>query len=229
MDNSEFIDKKPSRAKTIWLIVVILALIASSVSFTLFYLKQKSEIDTLKAQNSKLADDNKSLESENNKVVVPQGEYRDIPELGVKYKVTDETKEITYVYNPSGTKAFVNISTVALSKDSYKATLDGDPYDVMCSLDTGFTPTSIVFGLPGDVPVPGMGEMTFAQESKAGNKSVKKISDTVYAYFGGENGLDDGLGYAEYVPAPSNGCDQNLIKQAQASAKELFESLEPIE
>ena len=64
-------EQKPSKKKTIWLILIILALVASNVAWALFYIKQQSElnttISTLTARNLKLASDNKSLQAENDK------------------------------------------------------------------------------------------------------------------------------------------------------------------
>jgi len=115
-------DKKPSKAKTIWLVLIILALIASNVSWALFFLKQQGELNTkitiLTAQNAKLAKDNKSLQSENDKLSsasTVSGDYREIPEFGVKYKVTDEIKKLTYAYDEQLTNfptvTFTNISS----------------------------------------------------------------------------------------------------------------------
>lgn len=112
------VEQKPSRKKTIWLVLIILALIASNTGWALFYLKQQGEmtakINTLTAQNLKLTKDNKELQnadSETDNTTV----YREIPELGVKYKVTDDTKNLTYTYSAENKLPGIGLSTVALT------------------------------------------------------------------------------------------------------------------
>ncbi len=210
MDDSTYIDKKPSKAKTIWLILVILALVASSVSFTLFYLKQKSEIDTLKAQNSKLADDNKSLESENNKVVVPQGEYRDIPELGVKYKVTDETKDVTYSFKYSegggtiGSKGYIGISTQALTLAAPENAKNSDAveFDLKYPCTSVEDPVATIF--------------KSEESDTSGLVQEKKLGKFYYQYAYGK--LEG-----------SNKCSQEEHAEAIKSGQAIFKSLELIE
>lgn len=117
------VEQKPSRKKTIWLVIIILALIASNTGWALFYLKQQGEmtakINTLTAQNAKLAEDNKELQSENDKASADSdAAYREIPELGVKYKLDDVTKKLTYNYRGDIGSGAINWTTVDLANKS---------------------------------------------------------------------------------------------------------------
>lgn len=94
---------------------MILALIASNVAWALFFVKQQGElnakINILTAQNLKLAKDNKSLQDESDKSSADDStDYREIPELGVKYKLDGTTKNVTYSYANYGDK-FISVST----------------------------------------------------------------------------------------------------------------------
>lgn len=93
--------QKPSKKKTIWLILIIVALIASNVSWALFFFKQQGELTTknniLLAKVAKLEKENKDLESKSNQTSA-DSEYREIPELGVKYKIDADNINLSYAY-----------------------------------------------------------------------------------------------------------------------------------
>ncbi len=96
---------KPSKKKTIWLILIIIALIASNVSWALFFFKQQGELTTknniLLAKVAKLEKDNKDLESKSNQAsedAQASSGYREIPELGVKYKLDADNINLSYAY-----------------------------------------------------------------------------------------------------------------------------------
>mgnify|MGYP003393045902 CR=1 FL=1 len=130
-------EQKPSKKKTIWLVLVILALIASNVAWGLFFVKQQGELNTkisiLTAKNLKLAQDNKDLQNADNKdedVTV----YREVPELGVKYKITDQTKDLTYAYSYGFEKSSVGFSSTALIKAANANNHDGT---LLCGSENG--------------------------------------------------------------------------------------------
>ncbi|MDO8335418.1 MAG: hypothetical protein Q7T74_01380 [Candidatus Saccharibacteria bacterium] len=121
-------EQKPSKKKTIWLVIIILALIASNVMWALFFVKQQGELNTkisiLTAKNVKLTNDNKDLQKADSKdddTTV----YREIPELGVKYKVTNQTKDLTYAYNFGFGQSSIGFSSTALVKAANANNNDG--------------------------------------------------------------------------------------------------------
>ncbi len=128
MDDSPITDKKPSKAKIIWIILLVLLLIAANTAWGLFYFNQQTKLNQnirslgveKQVLKEELADAKKSAKPSDD-----SSQWREIPELGVKYKVTDDTKDLTYTFN-SSTKDHVSFSTIALTKKSNKTDNDTD-------------------------------------------------------------------------------------------------------
>lgn len=202
------VEQKPSRKKTIWLVIIILALIASNTGWALFYLKQQGElttkINTLTAQNLKLTKDNKDLQNADSNAE-DTSEYREIPELGVKYKVTDDTKNLTYVYDYNKDNVRVSFSSMDLEK---LATKDGDDAALACAAGT------IVLFKPGD-------KQSFTADPNAAipieeEKTAKKVGANYYMFIHSQATCSDD----EAV--------NTLESKVQQNAKKAFDSLQSI-
>ncbi len=172
------VEQKPSRKKTIWLVLIILALIASNTGWVLFYLKQQGEmtakINTLTAQNLKLAKDNKDLQNADSKTD-DTADYREIPELGVKYKITNDNKDLTYKYSLSSEG---KLESVAIS---FKSVFSEPIEDSSNSYET-FPYTAVVMKYSknqlGNFNI--MGETDINAYKKESPQYVKKVGDDTY-------------------------------------------------
>lgn len=122
MDDSSFKDNRPSKAKIVWIVLLTIILIASNTAWGLFYFQQQgntnAKISKLSVEKEvleeELADAKKSASKNDDDI-----EYREIQELGVKYKLDDETKDLTYAYH--GNKedgGMISWSTISISKKS---------------------------------------------------------------------------------------------------------------
>lgn len=122
-DNTNLVgttDVKPGKKKTIWLVIVILALITSNTAWGLFYYQQQTklqaEITKLETEktrlNKELADAKSSADSEDS------SDYREIPELGVKYKLDSTTDKLTYNYNGEKDNEVITWTTLDLANKS---------------------------------------------------------------------------------------------------------------
>lgn len=120
MENSQ----KP-QTKTIAGLVGFIALLALAVlGLVTAYYFQSDHVASLEYQVAHLktsAEDAKKSEKAPAAVM-----YREIPELGVKYKLTDETSGLTYTFIDSGTVQTIMFSTEELTafhiNDSYPCT-----------------------------------------------------------------------------------------------------------
>lgn len=122
MDNSSSTEKKSNKAKIIWFTLLVLALIASNTTWGLLYFNQRTALNekinklTVEKQllSEELADSKKAAaNAEDNDV-----QWREIPELGVKYKLDSDTKDLTYSYQGVKDSESVNWSTIKLSNKS---------------------------------------------------------------------------------------------------------------
>lgn len=122
MDNSSSTEKKSNKAKIIWFTLLVLALIASNTTWGLLYFNQRTTLNekinklTVEKQllSEELADSKKAAaNAEDNDV-----QWREIPELGVKYKLDSDTKDLTYSYQGVKDSESVNWSTIKLSNKS---------------------------------------------------------------------------------------------------------------
>ena len=123
MDNSSSTEKKSNKAKIIWFILIVLALIASNTTWGLLYFNQRTALNekisklTVEKQllNEELADSKKAAAANAEDEDV---QWREIPELGVKYKLDSDTEDLTYSYQGVKDSESVNWSTVKLSNKS---------------------------------------------------------------------------------------------------------------
>lgn len=123
MDNSSSTEKKSNKAKIIWFTLLVLALIASNTTWGLLYFNQRTALNekinklTVDKQllNEELADSKKAAAANAEEKDV---QWREIPELGVKYKLDSDTKDLTYSYQGVKDSESVNWSTVKLSNKS---------------------------------------------------------------------------------------------------------------
>lgn len=123
MDNSSSTEKKSNKAKIIWFTLLVLALIASNTTWGLLYFNQRTALNekinklTVEKQllNEELADSKKAAAANAEEKDV---QWREIPELGVKYKLDSDTKDLTYSYQGVKDSESVNWSTIKLSNKS---------------------------------------------------------------------------------------------------------------
>lgn len=123
-EQAEYATHTRRKSITLLIIGVITLLMASLVLGMLFYF-EKTEADSLHRQVTELREaqeemDKQMAEEEAGKTKRPQVAYREIPELGVKYKVTDQTKDLTYAFEASEGVSLAMFSTKELMqlKDS---------------------------------------------------------------------------------------------------------------
>lgn len=193
--------KKSGKAKTIWLILVILLLIISNTVWGLLWYTQDTKItdlgtknDKLNSQNSKLSDSNKSLKAANEKSKVDSSvQWREMPEFGVKYKLDDDTKDLTYSYIGIKDEESINWSSI---KQSNKSTNSGG-----CN---SFDGTVVSWGKKAS-------ELSDGGVKQVGNlKIYRTIPD------GGDS------------LRPMNCQDKALLDATRAAEKKAFDSLQPI-
>lgn len=210
MNDSSSTDKKSNKAKIIWFIIIVLALIASNTTWGLLYFNQRTALSekinklTVEKQllSEELADSKKAAANAEDSDV----KWREIPELGVKYKVTDETKDLTYSYNKTET-TFISFSTVVLVKAGSEKY--GSPDYTNSCASSQFPTGSIEQYNPGD--------LVELREKKVNDiPEAKKINNRYYLY-----------------KAPQSSCltDDKSQDQAKAisAAKKAFDSLEAID
>ena len=99
-----------SKAKTIWLLIILFIFAVSNTIWGLLYIKQSGENQQVSSQVATLSSEKTDLDAKIKKLEVAQAEkvetqkeedatkWREIPELGVKFKVTDKNKDLTYHY-----------------------------------------------------------------------------------------------------------------------------------
>lgn len=115
MENSQ----KPQTKTIVGLACCIVVLVLTVLGLVVAYYFQSDHVVSLEYQVSSLRTSAKDAQKEAKKseatpVAVA---YREIPELGVKYKLTDETKDLTYsiMTNENGQIRVADFSTVAMS------------------------------------------------------------------------------------------------------------------
>lgn len=203
-------DVKPSKKKTIWLVVIILALIASNTGWALFFFKQQGELNAkisiLTVQVAKLKKDNKDLQDEVDKAGDSEsnGDYRDIPELGVKYKLDDKTDSVTYEYSFLENTPAVILRTTDIFKIANDNNKDANdlPAPIISKLTEAETKTFKFL------------DEDFATYQKSSPDSVKKIGQFYYVYTG-PNGLDAGK-TEEAIAAASKGVLKDVFNSLKA-------------
>lgn len=111
MENSQ----KPQTKTIAGLISFIVLLVLAVLGLVTAYYFQSDHVTSLEYQVAHLktsAEDAKKSEKAPAAVM-----YREIPELGVKYKLTDQVKDLTYSFrsNEDGTVRTADFSTIAIS------------------------------------------------------------------------------------------------------------------
>lgn len=144
MDSSQ----KHSKTKTIWLLVILFLFASSNTVWGLFALQINNQREQEMKSASSLAAQKLSLESKLKAVEATKSEvpkessatdtsWRQIPELGVKFKVTEANKDLTYSYDTfkegSVTVDAVLLSTTKLIQASEK----DDTGRSLCSSNNG--------------------------------------------------------------------------------------------
>lgn len=200
MEDTSFIDsdKKPSKAKKIWLILVVVALIASNTAWVLFYFKQQGELQAtiaqLKVDKTKLSRDLAAAKKEASKKTESETtEWREIPELGVKYKLDSQTEKLTYSYNGIKDAQTILWSTVDLANLS----TDG----AGCNSYDGAV---VVWSKQKS-------ELSESKSKKVGNETIYRV-------------LPDGGDSLR----PTNCQDTKLLDAARTAEQKAFDSLEAI-
>lgn len=169
---------QPSKKKTVWLVVVIILLIASNTAWGLiFYSLQTSSqktITELKIERTKLERDLASTKKNSNQQTADADtEWREIPELGVKYQITDKNKDFIYAYTVIDDVPLVTFSTVAIQKIPKE---DGDTDALMNEYSVGaiyqYNNSQLdQFSVMGE---------DYTAYSKANPQNVKKIGQNIY-------------------------------------------------
>ena len=204
------VEQKPSRKKTIWLVVLVLLLITSNTAWGLFYYQQQTklqaEITKLETEktrlNKELADAKSSADSEES------SDYREIPEIGVQFKVSDATKDLTYTYDP--VNDFISFSTVNLIKTAGED--KENPGSNQCSSESG-AGGRIIRIKAGEAYSPGAGADEKPIEQVEG---AKKVGDYYYIF-------------AHVQGYCGEGNIATLAKTANQSTEAAFNSLKAID
>lgn len=177
----EFIvSKKRRNWGKIFTVILILVLLAGNAVLGYMLMKEK---DDRKAETAKLTSEvsstKKALEvakEDKTEPATPQSttakKYREIPELGIKYELTDETAKLTYEYMKNGAGEVLQFSTTDLV-GAMDAT--NSPQQSNCNPDGG--PVGIVSVSAPDTKLFG-GEKTTAQITD--KKVVVKIGDKYF-------------------------------------------------
>ena len=123
---------KPGKAKTIWIITLIFVVGLSNTAWGLFYFKQTNNNTQLSSKVNNLTGSVNDLNNEVLSLKSPKKDttsttFREIPELGVKYKPSEATKDITYSYtllDSSNThEKSIGLSTLELTESAPKNAL----------------------------------------------------------------------------------------------------------
>ncbi len=227
MDDSPITDKKPSKAKIIWIVALVLLLIACNTAWGLFYFNQQNKLNQSirslgvdkQVLKEELVDAKKST-----KIDDTSDEWREIPELKVKYKVTSNTKDLTYLYENGS----VSFSTKSLSDSSYKGkNPSGNTIDAyLCGLSGS--------DMGGGFSAGGFGLVDNYKENAEKQKPdiVKKLSNgktVVYYTEAAGNGSGTTDAQNAITPTPAQGCSQALRDSAIKATKEAVNSLQSID
>ncbi|OGL34260.1 hypothetical protein A3F64_02700 [Candidatus Saccharibacteria bacterium RIFCSPHIGHO2_12_FULL_42_8] len=199
MDNSSPTEKKSNKAKIIWFILIVLALIASNTTWGLLYFNQRTALNekisklTVEKQllNEELADSKKAAAANAEDSDV---QWREIPELGVKYKLDSDTEDLTYSYQGAKDSEGVNWSTIKLSNKSTD-TNGCNSYDG----------TVVSWSRQAS-------ELSDGGTKTVGGKKLYRI-------------IPDGGDSLR----PANCQDKTLLEEARAADKKAFDSLEAID
>lgn len=125
--------EKKSKKKLILTLVLFTILIAGTTTLGLLYYKTKMDsqkqlankqktIEDLEGRNANYLKQIDALKKPEKEEVQPTATFREIPELGVKYALNDQTKDLTYFYTGRNSIAF---STIDLSNSAINIDEEG--------------------------------------------------------------------------------------------------------
>lgn len=207
---------RPSRAKTIWLVIVIFLFALSNTAWGLFFYKQLQEKDSLQAKVNNLTSSNDQLSKQLRDQTAKESkaaDQRTIPEFEVSYTPDNQTKNLTYSYQINGsTMSTILISTVDLTEKDPGTTAQGSTSGKEFRCSSAYGPLGTITKMSATDKLL---NMTPDQLQQSG-KTVKKIGDFFYV-----------------VTTPSEPCAtdptvQNLLTQYKSIATSLLDSLKPL-
>lgn len=214
--------EKKSKKKIVLLLAAFTVLVSGTTAFGLLYYKTKMNsdeelankqktIDELEGRNAnylKQIDSLKKTDDKETDEVIADNSFREIPELGVKYALNDQTNALTYSYMGGNNVWF---STIDLSNSSPGDSTTGKD-DCLSSNGPGgsiakMKSTDQFLGTTAEA----------AANSPERKDSFKKIGEFYFYYRGPD------------APCSENAAIQAKASQALAVSKAAFESLQAIE
>ena len=211
--------------KTRWIVIALIILLVIAINATWGWLYSSKRTDfhnqlndakqttkTQKDANAKLANelaDSKARladkDSQKPDTQQTSSDYREIPELGVKYKLDDETKDLTYSYTGNDSIGFSTVSLIGFGQEDF-------PNKGAC-IASSAPSGSITMYEPGDmVKTPGTNSAGTPVEQVEG---AKKVGDNYFIF-----------------TSPQSACTKTHTddeKSAVQTAKDAFNSLAPID
>lgn len=211
--------------KTRWIVIALVIILVLAINATWGWLYHNKRSDfhnqlndakqTAQTQKNKssqlaneLADSKQRLAKKDSQKTQTQStasDYREIPELGVKYKLDDETKDLTYSYTGNNSVGFSTPELVDFGQQDF-------PNKGTC-LATNAPSGSIVMYEPGSTLKATNGSDSGTPIEQAAG--VKKVGDNYFIF-----------------RTPQAVCTKNHAdaeKSAVQAAKEVFGSLAPVD
>jgi|GEM_PF-6216101 len=172
------------------LVVALLLVVLIAAAGTLGYLwntarsdvtKLTSEVSDLKSKPAQASPSSTPLDDSAAASSTSSGDTRLIPELGLNYKLTDNTKKVTYVYSETKDSAgkirsAIYFSTATLISAERKVVASGK--DLLCGANTGPLGNLGVYKA-GDIY-----KTTKVDDLKVDNKTSFKLGTSWYIYEG---------------------------------------------
>jgi len=195
---------KPKRPVALIVIAVVLFLGVLGLGTGLYMQMAHAQdlqrqVDDLKTAATKM--DQQMAQDMNMGADQSAADFREVPELGVKYKVTDATKDLTYSYvsDDQGTVKRVNFSTLTLSqlKD-----------------DAGNSPCASSGGPSGSISELDNVDRARALYGADNTENTKKIGDHVFVYIQPQSACTDST------------LSAGDLQASQDAVKTVFDSLE---
>ncbi len=202
-----------SKAKTIWLVIIILFIGISNTVWGLLYFKQLDTDKQADAKLSTLTQTNANLDKEVTELkakvkdsapaIDEATNWREIPELGVKIKATDATNTLTWTYVLDGqARKTLLISSAKLTETGSGLSVDKTNPDFRISHTCSSVDATAVILVSPTKPL-----------LEEGGENAKKIGDNYFSYYTGK---------------PTAKCDQTEVTSTVKAVKEAFDSLELI-
>lgn len=159
---------EPKRKRPVALIVIafVLALATSGLTAAVYLQMEHAknlqrQVDELKASAAKMDEE---MAADMN--MAQPAEYREIPELGVKYRVTDATKDLTYSYSSDKEGKFESVAFTTKEL----ARLTNEKGDHVCAIHA---PSGTITRL---------GKAATQPDSQDSLGVMKKVGDTSFTY-----------------------------------------------